>query len=647
MSKPKHPATEDRPPEARHDDEPVHVPKGQSRMRFFMILGLMVFTLVIYVVPRQMQSLLERGSKGDAAFVSWRAPDHSEVSFTVQQFQLRRQTLASFLYAIGQPDRGSNKLTSDENLARLLIVDGLARDAGVDVSDAAVAKSILEGQFLMVGEQFVYMRGFQESKNFQEVCTGNRIAPHEFQETLRMLMRVDRYEMLLSFALAQPDPATYEADWKSLHQEHSFDFVTSDVSQVQSDAHAALPADPELKIWYDALPNKNRVFAAEWKPERVSAELVGWSFDAAAEPAGLLAKYPRPEGADLEQLAKDYYNLFANVRFRRAAEKADATDDHDRLFSSFDEVADAARRESKVHAAFVDWQKTLKDRAAAGETLDLATEAAALGLTYRKEETPKSSSEWNALAELGGPLMTQKLIMAARGDKTIDVFVGANAIQTGRVLERVAAGAPPFEEVHDKAVVEWEKQKAIDLAQEKLTGLRALLQAKGPTTEAQPEPAEGEKLIADAATFEAKASDRGLKVLHTDWFDPTKIPEALPENATDVDRFLADVRAETLGAAQKRGASAYITAAEGEIIGPRQDPDRQHVWLARAVGKRDPPVVAIQPKDLDQLKGNATNEAQRKYREEVIGAKAFARTFELKFSDGRVIGTKTDDDTQG
>lgn len=626
MSKPQRATDPARPPEHRSDDEPVHVPKGQSRTRFLIILGLMVFTLIIFVVPDQLQSVFERRASGDA-YVSWQRPGHDAQTISGERFGARRMAVVNAM-RVFQPGQRKNALTEDGNIARLLIVDELAREAGVDVSDKQLATAILEGQLMQIGEQFLFVQGFPDQATYVNWARDLGVSPAEVQETLRMLMRVDRFEMLLGFALAQPDPSTYDAEWKKAHQQHAFDVVIGDVAVSMLEVEANLPADEELKAWYDALLDKNRRFAAEWKSERVSAEFVSWRFDPVAEPAALLARFQRPEGTDIEKLAQDYYNLFANVRFRRTEEKLDAANDQERLFLPFAEVADAARRESLIHAAFVEWQESLKVRAAAGEIIDLVAEAGAVGVAYRKEETPKTQVEWNTLADLGDPLLTSKIMLAARGDKAIETFVGSKDLVGGRVLERLPAGAPPFEEVREKALAEWKQDKSVAITEGRIAQLRDLTRAKGPTTEATPTPEEGEKLVVDAATFEAKATDTGLSVMHTDWFDPQSIPATLPENPTELDRFKA----------QLRSSAEYLQAEDGQVIGPTVEENRQRVWLTRAAGVRDPEVVALEPKDLESLRNQATQEAQRQYREEIISAKAFAASFGLKFADGREIG---------
>lgn len=628
MSKPQRAADQARPPETRRDDEAVHVPKGQSRTRFLIILGLMVFTMIIFVVPDELQSVFDRRPSGDA-FVSWQRPGHGAQTISGEQFQVRRMAVINTLRVL-QQDTRRNDLTTDEGLARLMIVDELAREAGVDVSDEQLAKGLLEGQFMRVGESFIFVRGFQDSAMFNSIVKDYGVSGSEVQETLRMLMRVDRFEMLLEYALAQPDPATFETQWKKAHQEHAFDVVVGDVALTQLEVEATVPDDAALKLWYDALQDKPRRFADEWKPERVSAEFVVWRFDPFAEPAALLEKFPRPEGTDPEQLAQDYYNLFANVRFRRAEEKADAPNDQERLFLPFAEVAAAARREALVHAAFVDWQASLKARQAAGETVDLVAEAALVGVAYRKEETAKTQVEWNALADLGGPLLTQKLMLAARGDKAIETFVGDKDLVGGRVLERLPAGAPPFEEVREKAIGEWKQDKAVAITQSRLEQMRELVRTKGPTADPAAPPVAGEKLIADAATFEAQATASGASVMHTDWFDPQAIPETLPPNPTQLDRFKAHLRS----------SADYLQAEDGQVLGATVDSERQFVWLTRAAGKRDPAVVALEPKDLEALRGQAKQEAEMRFREEIISAKGFAQTFGLKFADAREIGVE-------
>jgi hypothetical protein len=616
MSKPKHPGSqpEDALKPKVADDEVVHVPKGRSRKQFLLYIGLSIFTLIIYVVPQQFQAILKPKRERDAAYVSWNHPRLGPQSVSEQDFMMARRKLQDFFRVAGM---SPNDLLDDEGLARLLVIDSLAIDSGVEVSDRELRDNMLQ------------VSQSQDSKSFQERCRALRVAPLDFQEGLRQMLRINRYESLLEGVLATPAPAELDKQWKERNQEYAFDLVSVDVAGSMDAAAAQVPADPELKTWYDALPNKQRLFQAEWKAERASAELLSWRVDG-DEPAMLLGKYPRPEGADLEQLAKDYYNQFANVRFRRPEEKADATDVRERLYLPFDEVAEKARRESKVYGALVDWQKAFKDRVAKGEAVDFTAEAAAFGLTLHNEATAKTQAEWSTIPDFGGPSLSDAVLRGSRApDKLINVTVSEHDMACGRALEHIAAGPPPFEEVHDKALAEWKKQKAIELAQAKLKTIYDVLKAASPAPPPDPaapdKPAEV-KVSTDAATFAAKASEAGLSVLHTDWFQQSKLPADLSETPTEVERFLSEVKT--------TGRYLY-DAKQGEVTEPHADSKNERVWLVLSLGKRDPAQVAIEPKDLDGLRQMATYTNQQRLQKDVFSTEGFAKTLGLKFLKGR------------
>jgi hypothetical protein len=596
------------------DDEVVHVPKGRSRKQFLLYIGLSIFTLIIYVVPQQFQAILKPKRELDAAYVTWNHPRLGAQNISEQDFRSAHRKLQNFFRVAGM---SPGELLEDDGLARLLVLDALAIDSGVEVSDRELRDNMLQ------------VSQSADVKAFQARCTTLRVPPLDFQEGLRQMLRINRYEALVEGVLATPAPEQLEKQWKERNQEYAFDVIAVDVAASNDAAAAALPADPELKTWYDALPNKQRAFQAEWKPERASAELLSWRVDG-DEPAMLLGKYPRPEGADLEQLAKDYYNQFANVRFRRPEEKPDATDVRDRLYLPFDDVAEKARRESKIYGALVEFQRGLKDRIAAGETVDLTAEAANYGLKVIEQTEAKSQAEWSAIPGFGAPSLSDSVMRGSRApDKLVNVTVTENDMVCGRVLEHVAAGAPPFEEVHDKAVVEWKKQKAVELAQAKLTaiydGFKAASPAPTPDPATPDKPAEVE-VTADAAAFAAKAAEAGLPVVHIDWFQQSKLPAELSATPSEAERFLSEVK--TTG--------RYLYDAKERVVSePKVDGKSERVWLVLSLGKRDPAQIAIEPKDLDSLKQMANYTNQQRLRDDVFSVKGFAKTFGLKFLKGR------------
>jgi hypothetical protein len=605
MSQPKKPVP---PPGAvakiHDDDEVVHVPRGRSRKQYLLYIGLSIFMLIIYVVPQQFQQIAKRRPERDAAYLTWKHPRLGEQAVADVDFRLTHRRLESVYRMAGMP---SNDQLDDDNIARILVLDALAQEAGIEVSDRELAEKMRE------------VCRAPDNKTVYAQCEARRVKPDEYQDGLRQFLRVDRYESMVSGAAAAPGPDQLEQEWKKNNQEYSFDVVALDVAGSMADATAQLPADPELKTWYDALPSKQRLFAAEWKPERASAELLGWRLDT-DDPAPLLEKFPRPAGTDAEALAKDYYNKVAYLRFRPEGASTPQT---------FEEVADKARRESKVYEALVDWQKSMNDRVTKGETIDFATEAVALGLQAHIEKAPKTAVEWNATPDFGGPSVTDAILRGGRApDKSISVSVTTRDMWVGRALEYVAAGAPPFEEVHDKAVEEWKKQKAVEVTQKKLQDIYDALKTAMPPPPApvDPEKPPVVKVTADAAAFEAKVKEAGLSTLHVDWFQQRKLPATLPENPGELERFLSEVKT--------TGRFMYDTE-ENEVSAPAVDSKKERVWLVRSLGKRDPSKVEIEPKDLESLQQMASYTKQQKLREDVFSAKGFAAQFGLKFLHGR------------
>lgn len=631
------------PEELAAKDEQIHVPKGQSRLRFILVLGLMIFTLIIFVIPDQFQRAFQRGDPAKEAVFSWVHPTEGKLELTRLEFELEARRFGNFMRLVGTRDE--RKLLEFEQVGRMLVLDRLASDAGIEIPDVELQNVLRDGALITLSrpalptvdtearEFMVYLPPVGDAATFKQNLSRAGVSAREFESGLRRMLRIQRFEALLALS-AEPDGAAIEKAWKTAHKEHQFHFVAIDPEAMRAEVEAAPATDEQLRAWFDGLDaaRKQRTFSAEWKPERVSAEILAWKFDESPALNELLARYPRPEGADLEALAQNYYNQFSNVRFRRPEEDPNAATAAERLYLPFDAVADVARRESKIHAALVDMSIEMQGKMRVGQApAELMTLAAELGLTCVREESPKSQIEWNEFFGPDDAMLAGSIMRAARSDNFVPLNVSAKQISFGRTLSRVDAAAPGFEEVQAKAMTEWKTERLRELAQGKAQAFVDQLRAAATLAGVAPTA----ELTADTTTFAAKAEAVGLTVLASDWLDGSKLERSDAETPTEQERFVGELAMIEMMANAMRSnnmvGSSLIEAKPDVVVGPRAAMTGDRTYIVRKAGERDPETVNLEPADYSTLVRMASDERAASARDELIGLKALEARFGLAF----------------
>lgn len=628
MSKHQEPEHTPTPEELAAGDEPVHVPKGQSRARFLIILGLMIFTLVIYVVPSEFTQFFRASDPGETSYVTWQHPTDGPQTMGGRDFVGEKRKLQNLLYAIGA--NRMNDFLEDEQVGRMLVLDRLALDAGIQITDNELRQTIRDGGFIVLSrpsakveagfpEFFLQVPPFGDAATFARVLDSVGTTAVDFQETLRTLLRIERYESMLSLA-AQPRPADIESAWKKAHQQYGFELVTFDVEAAAQEVASRTADEATLRGWFDALDanTKRTRFSADWVAERTSAELLIWNLADTAEPTKLLEKFPLMEGVDTEALAKDYYNQFANVRFRRAEENAAGATAAERLYKPYEEVADLARRESRIHRALVDYSADAQMRLRSNLTSDqLALEAAEFGLAYVRDDEPRTQADWSTYPGVGDAMLAERILRASRSDRFIPLYVGPTSIVFGRTLTRVEASAPAYEAVADKVLVEWRKDQSFELANSKAQQLFEACVGTANTPEA---------LVIDSATFAAKAQAQGATVVDAGWIDEADLTGDSVDNPTERDHFLRELAF---------SGRTLLRLADSTVGAPLVASDRSRIFVARKVGVRDPESIAIEPREFQQLAGQASLERSRDVRDQLIGLKGLEARYGLSFPGRR------------
>jgi len=596
---------------AAHDDEFVYVPRGKSKAFYILILALMVFTLIIFVVPSQFQALFRPSQKVAEEYLIWEHPTAGRQVVGAAEFQHETQQLYRFFELQRTPN--ARALYEPEAVAYFLVTDELAQAAGVEVTDEEIGKAILEGSMGVLGGMgssdeltglpnatLVQFQPFGNKEQYVATMRNYGISTAEYEETLRRVLRVMRYQNLMGTVLGQASPEEIEKAWTERHEQFSFDVASTAVADFEDEARAELAPDDELRAWYEALPPRSGTFADDWIPAGTAAEVVGWSVGGEEDAAGLLAAFPPPAEPDAETLAKEYYDSVYHVRFRRDEPLQEGEDPAALLYLSFDEVHDQALAEAPIRAAMSAWLEDVTARTNAGETVDLAAEAAQYGLHDEPAGEPLTPAEWRARAKWGGPYMANGLARPTPNDLLDSVDVEKSGIYFARVTARREAGPAPFEDVRDEVVDAWSAEHAGDLALAKAGELSEKLSGSDEVT------LEG---------FAAGAVELGLTVEREDWFDPNA-PQAPGSEPTPVEQ-------------QLRLACASDPAADS-LLPATLDDDHERVWLLRCAGRRPPPELAIAPAEYQMLRRQASASPYETLFGKLLTLDAYRRRYALQ-----------------
>jgi hypothetical protein len=565
-----------------HEDDLIVVPKGRSRLVFYFTLGIMLFVLFIFTVgDAVMRSCAGRGETGQEVFMRWRTPNGGAHEMSQVDFMLQKRRLSRL--------RGGTA-PEDQEAASWILLDELAREAGVAVTDTELGDWLLKA-----------FKG--DTDQYRRYLSSIGEASQAFESAARQDLRVRRY-MSLVLSAAQPvDPDLVEKRWKGRHQEYLFEYIDLPTEDVLAQARTEVPSDEELKTWFDGLLDyRKKQFT---RPAQVSGEVIVLALDKAPEEltasaAKLLERYPQ-QIDDPEAAAREYHQGFGYVRFKR--ETPDLSQGFTGLMKPFEEVREEALAEAPIYRAMTAWHAALAERVAAGETVDLAAEAAEMGFTYESLPDLRTADEWQKLDRPWvGRNLTDQLLAGEPGALTPAPVVEAKAMLIARTLQKVAEREPTFEEVRDEVAEEWAKDRAAEIASDKLEELRGEFGERPP--EGDPTPFRPE---ATAERFAEVAKEHGYDVHTRDWLDRYQRPGDNPKPEELF--FLSNAKLYQL--------------REGAVAEPGWDRDKTHTYLARIAGVRDPENVQMKIAEIEAMEREASQEAVSGFAARTFGSRAF------------------------
>ena len=591
-------------------DELIHVPTGQSRLRYLATIGLVLFLLIIFVVADLFQTTLTGGSgREDRVAVSWEDPVSGEPTSVMSSEFDRTLQFLSVLASTGRgyypPSAAFRDIeaegplrrvdVTDEDAAAFLVWEDLADDAGIAIANDE-HKDFLKGVF-------------GTNDNLRQFARNAGLTVMSLSQGIRRVQRVVKLQNLILRTQRIPDSAAAVAQWQEDFPDFKFEVVSVKAADFVTQAKDSVPSDEELKAWFAERPafERQRLFT---QPRVVyEAAYVDLSEGATFDGAALLAAFPAAEGTDVEQLTRSYYDLNQRLRFMKPVEEPEEGDAEEgdepqepkpapkaEPFD-FEEVEDRARTESGLYAALGALLTELQDAQTAGEEFDFIARADELGLaTDRGSDEGITRSEILEVPGWGSRYISGQLSFAAEGTFVPRVVISENAMTIARAVTKIEAQEPPFEDIREEVVEMWAKDRASELAKETLDGLRETLVAR-------PEGVE----VADWTPVIEKDAlrQRAAEAQYAYYDRPALGRGEMPEDQRPADRFI-------------QTQSTIYDLEDGQVGPAIVSADKETAYLVRLDAKSDKPVQEI---DVASYEGYGMRSLNERMVE--IGGKVF------------------------
>lgn len=541
-----------------HDEELVHVPKGQSKFQFYlMVIVILVILVAFSITPAMMSSFSP--DRGDETFVSWEVPGREPVAMDSMTFRTEKRNLNTLQQVLGQPMPlaiGFFDAKSDELVARFMILEELALQAGMRVSDDEVREQIL-----------AY---FGSGDSYRNVVQMRGATTKLFEDALSRYLLVRRYLDWMTMGASLVDPAIVEDEWLATNQEFAFDYVVVPTENYKADAEQQIPATEELQAWFDAKSEfeKTRYFVGPY----FSAEAAYLSLPLEMVPEQLVAAYPPAEDEDFDSAAQGYYDLYYTTRFTKPEDQREGEDD---LYFAFEDVSDVCRVEVQAFNAMNLWLRDLDEKRKAGEEIDLVAEAERLGLEYGKQEEPLTREAWNEV-ELPwvGNFVVGNIVRGGKGVMSSRIVVDSKALVLSRVIDRVEKSLPEFAEIEQRVSEDWVKEQMSTIATLRLEQVRDIL-GNRPVDQT-----ETWVLTVDSEKFGEAAVNRGFEPRRRDYLrrdESRTVP--LTDDDGEMERAVRDYLAK---------ANSLYQLEDGQVAPAEANTQGTYAFLVRLDGTRDP-----------------------------------------------------------
>ncbi len=583
----------------------IKVPRGMGRWQFLLLVGLLILLLMTFLVTGPIEKIFRRGNERNPVTMRWNRPGHgpvelrgSDLQWSLAVFRLALDVDPLLGYSLGF---GLGSRLESKDCVRLLVLDQLAEDSGLTITDADLVAHLQDS--------FQFHRPPWTSDDFRSVIQRLGSSQITVEETIRRLLRLSRFLQFAGYAAAIPDPKVIEEQFHEENVEFTFEYAALVPEKLEPEARAQLPDEAQLRQWFESRPEaeKNQLRT----PEKRRADFALFRDPEATPAAALVEAFPEKpvegvEPSTSEQLAQTYYTRVFHRRFMKPAEEPggdgeDPGGGDERKPRSFEEVKDQCLAEAPVYFALQRWLDDLKTRKTAGEAIDLAAEAAKYGLEHRALEGPLSRDELAQLEGLGDRELADAVFQAAPDGSFYYALVPyPGGLAVARALERIEPVLPPFEEIRARVEEQWIKPKAEELALEKL---KTLWQGLEQFTPEKPAPEAGQAPFEEPAdtrvhrraaseAFRAAAQGAEVEVATRDWLNRGGPPDADPQRDSPAHRFLAT-------------QYELYELAPDEVAEPQLARDKHAAYLVRLAGKREVPLERMTPAQYERYKQGA------------------------------------------
>lgn len=588
------------------DEDHLKVPTGIPRWQFVTLVALMIIMLIIFIIPGSSFPGMGGGGSQNPVAVSWERPGHGKVEWrefelltSMRQISnaLRIDRLLGFQAGIDvdRPER--------EDFVRVMVLDQLAADAGIRITDKDLAAHIRSSlQFMQLSDQ-----------DFIQGVRNMGLDQRSVEETMRRILRGVRFVQMLGFAAGVPDPAAIEEQWHREHVDLAFDYTSVEVNSTRDEAQAEMPDDAGLEAWFGGLDEAAK---EEFKTlERRTFEVVRFR-DADTHPAAaLLEAFPEevPEGGEptpIEDLAQRYYDRVYFVRFLKTEMGAEVEPGaRPTQWYSREEADRQLVAEAPVYFAMQRWLDSLKKRVADGQgpNIDLLAEATKYGLDHRRIEdvTKKDVAE---LEDVGDDILAGQVFgLETDGDLSYGLFASKTGICFVRRIARSEGTLPPFAEIRDKVAEKWLEPRMNELALERLKRLREGFESFVPEVPEGQQPDTRRHFRASADAFRAAVEGAGLAFGHRPWLDQRAPTTDDPQWELPAHKFIASF-------GFSRG---FYALAEDEVAEPSLSVDSKTAYLVRKAGEREVPLDNMSPRDFERMKTQSRSMAMARMTEKL------------------------------
>ncbi len=237
----------------------------------------------------------------------------------------------------------------------------------------------------------------------------------------------------------------------------------------------------------------------------------------------------------------------------------------------------------------------LQDKAAAGETVDLKTAAAALGLTVIEGDAAGMTRAEMSEAEIwGSPQVASQLAFGTEGAVLARLTATETALVAAQVTTKINRAEPPFADIRDQVATMWAEERAGDLAVESLDYLRQTLAVKPDDVE-----------VADWAPVIAwedlrkGANEASYATYDRPWLERSALPEGKTfqtASPTDIHLMLSP---------------APYDSEPGTVSAATKSNDGKTAFLLRFDSQRDKDPSGMEAATISQFRGQAILEQQR------------------------------------